>query len=264
MMGRKKTERFFDISTADGQKRLMAVSMGLDSETYIGKPIDLSRIGDYGSDPIGEGKFRMVPSGDIVDLEERNQRLNRVKRNPTLDVAPMRGPIRLSSGHGDLLAVPYKQSGGAVIYKLYYNSRLVGTGTSDQLRETVKQYQVGSPAKFRMNPGDPDIDEYIHGLEKEIQAGFKDGNMSASEQLRRAKSELARAKELRRGKAKENPPSTMIYSDVLSIRASKAGMKHHCDAACKRAGHKYEHKFKPGTAIFGSSDHTKITLRGRK
>jgi hypothetical protein len=30
---------------------------------------------DYGCDPIGNGMFRMVPSGDIVDYEERNRRL---------------------------------------------------------------------------------------------------------------------------------------------------------------------------------------------
>ena len=32
---------------------------------------------DYGCDPVGNGTFRMVPSGDIVDFEERNKRLNR-------------------------------------------------------------------------------------------------------------------------------------------------------------------------------------------
>jgi hypothetical protein len=32
---------------------------------------------DYGADPIGDGTFRMVPSGDIVDFEERNRRLGR-------------------------------------------------------------------------------------------------------------------------------------------------------------------------------------------
>lgn len=32
-------------------------------------------IPDYGSDPIGDGTFRMVPSGDIVTFEERNRRL---------------------------------------------------------------------------------------------------------------------------------------------------------------------------------------------
>lgn len=31
---------------------------------------------DYGADPIGDGMFRMVPSGDIVDFTERNRRLN--------------------------------------------------------------------------------------------------------------------------------------------------------------------------------------------
>jgi hypothetical protein len=30
---------------------------------------------DYGADPIGDGTFRMVPSGDIVSYEERCKRL---------------------------------------------------------------------------------------------------------------------------------------------------------------------------------------------
>ncbi len=30
---------------------------------------------DYGADPMGDGTFRMVPSGDIVDSAERNRRL---------------------------------------------------------------------------------------------------------------------------------------------------------------------------------------------
>lgn len=39
--------------------------------------IDTARQGDYGADPIGDGKFRMVPSGDVVDMTERNKRLER-------------------------------------------------------------------------------------------------------------------------------------------------------------------------------------------
>ena len=31
---------------------------------------------DYGADPLGDGTFRMVPSGDVVDFAERNRRLN--------------------------------------------------------------------------------------------------------------------------------------------------------------------------------------------
>ena len=66
----------FDHTTGDGQKRLMAISVGQDSERYINKPIfDLG--GDYGADPLGDGKFKMVPSGDIVDYEERVKRLVR-------------------------------------------------------------------------------------------------------------------------------------------------------------------------------------------
>jgi len=30
---------------------------------------------DYGADPIGDGTFKMVPSGDIVDYTERCKRL---------------------------------------------------------------------------------------------------------------------------------------------------------------------------------------------
>lgn len=34
------------------------------------------RDGDTGSDPLGDGTFRMHPSGDIVDKAERDKRLN--------------------------------------------------------------------------------------------------------------------------------------------------------------------------------------------
>lgn len=39
--------------------------------------VDVSRPGDCGADPLPNGTFRMVPSGDIVSLEERNRRLQR-------------------------------------------------------------------------------------------------------------------------------------------------------------------------------------------
>jgi hypothetical protein len=60
---------------ADGQKRLMATSMGLPADTYIRKVIDTAAPGDYGADPIGDDKYRMVPSGDVVDFAERCRRL---------------------------------------------------------------------------------------------------------------------------------------------------------------------------------------------
>ena len=41
----------------------------------LGHAIDTTRGGDYGADPIGDGTFRMVPSGDIVDFAERCRRL---------------------------------------------------------------------------------------------------------------------------------------------------------------------------------------------
>lgn len=41
------------------------------------KKVDTSRQGDHGADPVGDGTFRMVPSGDIVDFAERNRRLQK-------------------------------------------------------------------------------------------------------------------------------------------------------------------------------------------
>jgi len=39
--------------------------------------VDVERAGDHGADPLGDGTFRMVPSGDIVSFEERCRRLKR-------------------------------------------------------------------------------------------------------------------------------------------------------------------------------------------
>lgn len=33
------------------------------------------RAGDYGCDPLGDGRYRMVPSGDVVDAAEKERRL---------------------------------------------------------------------------------------------------------------------------------------------------------------------------------------------
>ena len=43
----------------------------------IGRRVDTARQGDHGADPLGDGTFRMVPSGDIVDYAERCRRLAR-------------------------------------------------------------------------------------------------------------------------------------------------------------------------------------------
>ena len=39
--------------------------------------VDLTKRGDYGADPMPDGTFRMVPSGDIVDAQEKKARLRR-------------------------------------------------------------------------------------------------------------------------------------------------------------------------------------------
>lgn len=51
-----------------------------ESLTPVRKTVDPSAPGDYGADVIGDGMFRMVPSGDIVDFEERERRLSRFRQ----------------------------------------------------------------------------------------------------------------------------------------------------------------------------------------
>jgi hypothetical protein len=68
----KKTKSTAFIGTGEGQKQMMAHSVGME---YIPSQKIVRTGGDYGADPIGDGTFRMVPSGDIVDYEERMRRL---------------------------------------------------------------------------------------------------------------------------------------------------------------------------------------------
>lgn len=60
-------------ATAAGQKVLMAESVGMN---YDMRPLPRPT-NDYGCDPLGDGTFRMVPSGDIVNYAERMRRLPR-------------------------------------------------------------------------------------------------------------------------------------------------------------------------------------------
>ena len=40
------------------------------------KKVNINKTGDYGCDPLCNGTYKMVPSGDIVDLIERDRRLS--------------------------------------------------------------------------------------------------------------------------------------------------------------------------------------------
>ncbi len=48
-----------------------------DTLTPVRTLTDVNRVGDHGADPIGDGTFRMIPSGDIVTYEERCRRLKK-------------------------------------------------------------------------------------------------------------------------------------------------------------------------------------------
>lgn len=55
---------------------LGGVELDRETLTPVRTAINLHRPGDYGADPLGDGTFRMVPSGDVVDQAERNRRLS--------------------------------------------------------------------------------------------------------------------------------------------------------------------------------------------
>ena len=64
-----------DLLRNQDQPNVLGFDLDRETLTPIRRAIKLSTIGDYGCDPIGDGTFRMVPSGDIVDFAERNKRL---------------------------------------------------------------------------------------------------------------------------------------------------------------------------------------------
>lgn len=55
----------------------MVLGYELDRDTLlpVQRFVDTSKSGDYGADPVRDGTFKMVPSGDVVDFEERCRRL---------------------------------------------------------------------------------------------------------------------------------------------------------------------------------------------
>ena len=50
----------------------------LQQKQSIDNHIDTTGDKDYGCDPIGDGNYKMIPSGDIVDSMERCKRLERL------------------------------------------------------------------------------------------------------------------------------------------------------------------------------------------
>lgn len=65
----------------DMERPVILGAYELDRETLtpVRRKIDVHADGDHGADPIGDGTFRMVPSGDIVGYAERCRRLGGAK-----------------------------------------------------------------------------------------------------------------------------------------------------------------------------------------
>jgi hypothetical protein len=61
--------------------RVLGYELHRETLTPVRHTVDTRTPGDYGADPLGDGTFRMVQSGDIVSFDERNRRLEkRTKR----------------------------------------------------------------------------------------------------------------------------------------------------------------------------------------
>lgn len=60
-------ERIFGMTWGEIRARQQGAS--------VSRRVDTAHPGDYGADPIGDDRFRMVPSGEIVDGAERDRRL---------------------------------------------------------------------------------------------------------------------------------------------------------------------------------------------
>ena len=69
----RKSDRLRDMDTPT----VLSYELDRATLTPIRRLVDITRQDDYGADPIGDGKFRMVPSGDVVDYAERCRRLEK-------------------------------------------------------------------------------------------------------------------------------------------------------------------------------------------
>ena len=67
------TDRLRDMATPT----VMGVELDRDTLTPKRQTVDLTSGRDHGADPLGDGMFRMVPSGDVVDKRTRDERLGR-------------------------------------------------------------------------------------------------------------------------------------------------------------------------------------------
>jgi hypothetical protein len=61
----------------DERPTVLGYKLDRQTLTPIKEFVDTTRTGDYGADPLGDGTFRMVPSGDVVDFAERKRRLGK-------------------------------------------------------------------------------------------------------------------------------------------------------------------------------------------
>jgi hypothetical protein len=69
--GRRRSDRLRD----QERPEVIGYELGRETLTPVRTAIRTDAPGDYGAGPVGDGTFRMVPSGDIVDFAERNRRL---------------------------------------------------------------------------------------------------------------------------------------------------------------------------------------------
>jgi hypothetical protein len=151
----------------------------------LGKPIDLNKKGDYGADPLGNGKFKMVPSGDIVDYAERCRRLSK----DTKDAEDPWYAVRLWLPNGDRQDDMFQaKSDYEAIQKFQNPGRKPPKGTEAELSR-VDNGRSGSVTHLRdyTFDADPDFDKKkalyktakYNGKYVAIRQYYPDGDMFA-------------------------------------------------------------------------------------
>jgi hypothetical protein len=92
-----------------------------------GDRIDTTTPGDYGADPLGDGTFRMVPSGDVVDFAERTRRLDDYAKRSRRGHAKKKSPAQLDREIAEALGrFPYDDADLQAKYRVTPSDLRVG------------------------------------------------------------------------------------------------------------------------------------------
>lgn len=224
----------------------------------------LTRIGagpKFGSRPIGWYQLHMMKAYDILratgadEVKFENGRiLGMIEGEWTTlftpsrlyelaDIGTRNNPLRMNPGRR---RNPHIHRIGATV-----TGPEVRTNPANAVIGPYSEYAVAQERAMKLKSA---------GIAKNIRIDKKKGKWFVSYVDTAAMSSLDDWKRETGDYIRGNPPRTKIYQRTIEIVASKAGMPHKCDAACKRAGHKYRHVFKDRNSSIHGLENGKIVI----